>query len=68
MNFLGRWVGRDKPVHPLYFFLWGYVKNIVYETPVTSLDELLMQSKQYLEGNLILLGHLTCYKMHAFLS
>jgi hypothetical protein len=21
-------------------FLWGYVKNIVYKTPVTSLDEL----------------------------
>jgi hypothetical protein len=22
------------------FFLWGYVKDIVYKTPVTSLDEL----------------------------
>jgi hypothetical protein len=25
---------------PLDFFLWGYVKDIVYKTPVTSLDEL----------------------------
>jgi hypothetical protein len=25
---------------PLDFFLWGYVKDIVYKTPVTSVDEL----------------------------
>jgi hypothetical protein len=25
---------------PLDFFLWGYVKDIVYTTPMTSLDEL----------------------------
>jgi hypothetical protein len=25
---------------PLEVFLWGYVKAIVYKTPVTSLDEL----------------------------
>jgi hypothetical protein len=25
---------------PLDFFLWGYVKDIVYKTPVTSLNEL----------------------------
>jgi hypothetical protein len=25
---------------PLDFFLWGYVKDIVYKTPVTSLDEM----------------------------
>jgi hypothetical protein len=24
---------------PLYFFLWRYVKDIVYKTPVTSLNE-----------------------------
>jgi hypothetical protein len=24
----------------LGFFLWGYVKDIAYKTPVTSLDEL----------------------------
>jgi hypothetical protein len=43
------WVGRDGPIPwpppspditPLNFFLWGYVKDIVYRTPVTSLDEL----------------------------
>jgi hypothetical protein len=27
-------------ITPLDFFLWGYIKDIVYKTPVTSLDEL----------------------------
>jgi hypothetical protein len=49
MHFPGRWVGRDGPIPwpprssnimPLDFFLWGYVKDIVYKTPVTSLNEL----------------------------
>jgi hypothetical protein len=49
MHFPGRWVGRDGPIPwrprspditPLDFFLWGYVRDIVYRTPVTFLDEL----------------------------
>jgi hypothetical protein len=49
MPFPGRCVGRDGPIlwpprspdiTPLDFFLWRYVKDIVYRTPVTSLDEL----------------------------
>jgi hypothetical protein len=49
MRFPGRWVGRDgtipwpqRPpyITPLDFFLWGYVKDIVCKTHVTSLDEL----------------------------
>jgi hypothetical protein len=49
MHFPGRWVGRDGPIPwpprspnitPLDFFLWGYVKDIVYKTPLTSLNEL----------------------------
>jgi hypothetical protein len=49
MHFPGRWVGRDGPIPwpprspditPLDFFLWGYFKDIVYKTPVTSLVEL----------------------------
>jgi hypothetical protein len=49
MHFSGRWVGRDGPIlwpprppdiTPLDFFLWAYVKDIVYKTPVTSLDVL----------------------------
>jgi hypothetical protein len=49
MHFPGRWVGRAGPIPwpprspdttPLDFFLCGYVKDIVYKTPVTSLDEL----------------------------
>jgi hypothetical protein len=47
--FLGVGVGRDEPIPcplsspditSLQFFLWGYVKGIIYKTPVTSLDEL----------------------------
>jgi hypothetical protein len=49
MHFPGCWVGRDGPIPwppcspditPLDFFLWGYIKAIVYKTLVTSLDEL----------------------------
>jgi hypothetical protein len=49
MHFSGRWFGRDGPIPwpprspditPLDFFLWVYVKGIVYKTPVSSLDEL----------------------------
>jgi hypothetical protein len=49
MHFPGRSVGRDGPISwpprsadimPHDFFLWGYVKDIVYKTPVDSLDEL----------------------------
>jgi hypothetical protein len=49
--FLGVGIGRDGPIPwpprspditPLDFFLWGYVKGIVYKTktPVSSLHEL----------------------------
>jgi hypothetical protein len=34
------WPPRSPDITPLDFFLWGYVKGIVYKTPVTSLDEL----------------------------
>jgi hypothetical protein len=49
MHFPECWVGRDgqipwspRPpdITPLDFFLWAYVKDIVYKTPVTSLDKL----------------------------
>jgi hypothetical protein len=33
------WPPRSPDITPLDFFLWGYVKDIVYKTPVTSLDE-----------------------------
>jgi hypothetical protein len=28
---------------PLGFFLWGYVKDIVYRTPVTSHDKMILR-------------------------
>jgi hypothetical protein len=48
-EFSGRWVRRhgsipwpprSLDITPLDFFLWGYVKDIAYKTPVTTLDEL----------------------------
>ena len=48
-HFLGRWIGRDGPIAwpphspditPLDFFLWGYVKDIVFRTKVTGLQDL----------------------------
>jgi hypothetical protein len=48
-HFPGRWFGRDGPVPwpphshhitPLDFFLWVYIKDILYKTHVTFLDEL----------------------------
>jgi hypothetical protein len=34
------WPLRSPDIKPLDFFLWGYVKDIVYKTPLSSLDEL----------------------------
>ena len=40
-----RWIGRDSPTAwppsspdttPLHFYLWGHLKSLVYETPITS--------------------------------
>uniref|UniRef100_V5G8C7 Transposase n=1 Tax=Anoplophora glabripennis TaxID=217634 RepID=V5G8C7_ANOGL len=45
----GRWIGRGGPIHwsarspdltPCDFFLWGYVKDIVYSTPPTTADDM----------------------------
>jgi hypothetical protein len=33
------WPSRSPDITPLNFFLWGYVKKIIYKTSVTSLDE-----------------------------
>ena len=47
--FPGSWIGRGGPtawparspdVTPLDFFLWGYVKDRVYKTPVNDMDHL----------------------------
>ena len=44
-----RWIGRDGPIPrpprspditPLDFFLWGYVKDIVYRTKVRDVSDL----------------------------
>ena len=48
-TFPNRWIGRDGPTNwpprspditPLDFFLWGYVKDKVYSTPVADAETL----------------------------
>ena len=48
-NYPDRWIGRGSSVPwpprspdltPLDFFLWGYVRSLVYETPVESEEDL----------------------------
>ena len=46
-TFPNRWIGRDGPTpwptagyHPLDFFLWGYVKDKVFLTPVPDITNL----------------------------
>jgi hypothetical protein len=60
MHFPGCWVGRDVPIlwprrslHiiPLDFFLWGYVKDIIYKTVVNSLDEVKLRTLVAIENN-----------------
>ncbi|KMQ84622.1 hypothetical protein RF55_17439, partial [Lasius niger] len=45
-----RWIGRTGPVQwpprspdltPLEFFLWGYLKSLVYDTPIKSEEDLM---------------------------
>ncbi|GFX01190.1 uncharacterized protein TNCV_4581561 [Trichonephila clavipes] len=48
-NFPGGWIGRGGPIawpalspdlSPLDFFLWGFLKGLVYETPVATPEDL----------------------------
>ena len=48
-TFPDRWIGRDGPIPwppcspditPLDFFLWGYVKDIVYRTQIRDITDL----------------------------
>jgi len=48
-KFPNRWIGRDGPIPwplrppditPLDFFLWGYVKDKVFSTPVPDITNL----------------------------
>lgn len=49
-NFENRWIGREGPVawpprspdlNPLDFFLWGYLKALVYANPIDTRENLL---------------------------
>ena len=66
-HFPGKWIGRAGPVAwparssdltPLHFFLWGCMKEKVYETEIASREELIakinrtaMEIWQYVLGN-----------------
>lgn len=48
-KFPNSWIGRSGPVvwparspdlNPLDYFLWGYLKSLIYETPVATLEDL----------------------------
>jgi len=48
-KFPNRWIGRDGPtpwpprspdITTLYYFLWGYVKDKVFSTPVPDITSL----------------------------
>jgi hypothetical protein len=49
-NFEDRWMGRNSPnmpwpsrspgLSPMDFFLWGYIKSLVYTSTITNLHEL----------------------------
>lgn len=48
-NYPARWIGRGGPqlwparspdLNPLDFFLWGYLKSLVYTTPIENLEDL----------------------------
>ena len=51
-TFANRWLGRDGPtpwpprsqdITPLDFFLWGYVKDRVFSTPVPDITNLIQE-------------------------
>jgi len=34
------WLPRSTDLNPIDFYLWGHIKNEVYFTPLTNVDEL----------------------------
>jgi Transposase. len=55
VRFPERWIGRGAPIGwparspdltPLDFFLWGYVKTLVYKEPPTTPDDMKMRIRQ----------------------
>uniref|UniRef100_V5GU21 Transposable element Tc3 transposase n=1 Tax=Anoplophora glabripennis TaxID=217634 RepID=V5GU21_ANOGL len=54
-TFPNRWIGRNGPVAwpprspdltPCDFFLWGYMKNLVFKTPVNTREEMIVRIEQ----------------------
>ena len=55
-KFPGKWIGRRGPIEwaprspdltPLDFFLWGYLKQKVYKTPIKDLAELRLKITEH---------------------
>lgn len=65
-EFPGRWLGRDGPLlwpprspdlTPLDFFLWGYVKDKVYSSPVADIGELKRRITQVIQSTQSMLAN-----------
>ena len=65
VRFPDAWIGRGGPIpwpprspdlSPLYFFLWGYIKNIVYGEKIRNmqhLQESITSATETVTGNMI---------------
>jgi hypothetical protein len=73
-NFPERWIGRNGPVawpprspdlNPCDFFLWGYIKSLVYATQINTIEKLrerVENAATVIRNNRILLGRVEeCY-------
>lgn len=41
------WPARSPDLNPLDFFFWGYLKELVYSTPVNTREDLVLRIRQY---------------------
>ncbi|GBM18465.1 hypothetical protein AVEN_66824-1 [Araneus ventricosus] len=75
-NFPSRWIGSGGPIPwPPRFpditsldFLWGYVKNIVYQSPIRDIDELKSRTKAVIQTVDSAVLHRTCIDDNTGLS
>ena len=45
-HFFTGWLFRSPDLNPSDFWLWGYLKNVVFNTPIAHLDELKTSTAQ----------------------
>ena len=71
-KFSGRWIGRHWPFDcparsfdliPCNFFLWGYLKNIVFSEPCTSMIQLHNRIQEFCAGVTKAISRKVCHSM-----